>query len=868
MSVKSDRPQRAFSNAATAYVALCQRRGGTIVLMCALLTAASLYSARRVDIDPRIEKLMPADTPSQRALEQLQRRVPRGAEPYYLLVESSDLGLNQRLSQKLMQGISKWPETRWAMRKRDPGYFLDRRLLYLATEDLKELADRVEEIVHWERCERMPGCMNLDDRPADPDPKELRERYRANPETNALISLFGMDSLEETEEQEQEQDDGGGEESPGGAGGTRFEREPGVLCSPDGRICAVQASLDGSPNDIEYATRMKEKGDELIRSVWPDPAPDDLKIAVSGRYRNAPEIKRSALADLGRTTSLSLVLVLSLIVLQFRGPRAFLLLVLPVAAGVCWTLGVIGIVHPTLNLISAFTLAVLAGLGIDFGVHMVTYYGAQRQRGLDARRAMEQTLRSLGVSMAAAAATTGCGFAALVAARFRGFSEMGALAGMGVLLALLAFLVLLPALVLLFDRLSAEKRPLTRHWPLPERGPSGRLARTGVLLGLLLGAVLGTCGLGVEFEYNFRNLRAEGSGTGINWGRTMHGTNRNAIYLMADDPATLEATAAAIRREGPRGLLKQQSAWVFTPRSFVPPDQPARLAEIARIRHAVKDGERHAGEAFRKRLGTIRRLIEVRDPIRVEQMPRWVTDWLVERDGRFGTMAVVYTDLSGADARKMQFVSERMQKWRERYPGVLFASPVAQLGEVVPGLRDDAPVIVSLALLGLALGTVLIGRSLGRALLVLSPVVLSVAWSLGAMALLDLKINMYNMLIFPLAFGIGVDGAIYLVWAALGEKPEYDAAATATAPDPAAGSMPWKQLWTSGRAVIGSTLTTVAAFGSMSISENPGVASLGKLAIVTLLLTVAANLLWLPALLGWIKSRCASSPGGGEAASG
>ena len=801
---------------------------------------------------------MPADTPSQRALEQLRRRVPRGAEPYYLLVQSSDLELNQRLSLKLMQGISEWPETRWAMRKRDPGYFLDRRLLYLTTADLKELADRVEEIVDWEHCERMPGCMNLDDRPPDPDAKELRERYQSNPETNALISLFGMASLEDVAERSDEDEPG----AQGKGGQKGFQREPGVLCSPDGRICAVQASLDGSPDDIEYATRMKDKGEALIRSVWPDPAPDDLKIAVSGRYRNAPEIKRSALADLGRTTALSLLLVFSLIVLQFRGPRAFLLLVLPVAASVCWTLGIIGIVHATLNLISAFTLAVLAGLGIDFGVHMVTYYGAQRQRGLDARAAMEQTLRSLGVSMAAAAATTGCGFAALTAARFRGFSEMGALAGMGVLMALLAFLVLLPALVLLFDRLSAERRPLTRALSLPERGPAGRPARIVVILGLVFGALLGAIGLGVEFEYNFRNLRAKGSGTGINWGRTMHGTNRNAIYLMADDPDRLEATAAAIRREGPRGLLKKQSAWVFTPRSFVPPDQPARLAEIARIRQAVQQGERHAGRAFRERLGTFRRLIEVRGAIRVEEMPRWVTDWLVERDGRFGTMAVVYTDLSGADARKMQFVSERMQKWRERYPGVLFASPVAQLGEVVPGLRNDAPVIVSLALLGLALGTVLIGRSLDRTLLVLSPVVLSVAWSLGAMALLGLKINMYNMLIFPLAFGIGVDGAIYLVWAALGEKPADDADRAAPSAG-TTGTVPWKQVWTSGRAVIGSTLTTVAAFGSMSISENPGVASLGKLAIVTLLLTVTANLLWLPALLGWLKGGSAAGPNQG-----
>ena len=113
------------------------------------------------------------------------------------------------------------------------------------------------------------------------------------------------------------------------------------------------------------------------------------------------------------------------------------------------------------------------------------------------------------------------------------------------------------------------------------------------------------------------------------------------------------------------------------------------------------------------------------------------------------------------------------------------------------------------------------------------------AWALGLMAVLGLKINLYNMLVFPLAFGIGVDGAIYVVWIVYAEK---------------AGPVPWRRVWTSGRAVVGSTLTTVAAFGALTISDNPGLASLGKLAILTLSLSLVANLVWLTALMGWQRT--------------
>src|SRR5690606_24887221 len=125
--------------------------------------------------------------------------------------------------------------------------------------------------------------------------------------------------------------------------------------------------------------------------------------------------------------------------------------------------------------------------------------------------------------------------------------------------------------------------------------------------------------------------------------------------------------------------------------------------------------------------------------------------------------------------------------------------------------------------------------SLRRTLVVMLPLVMMIAVGLGAMVLLDWRINLYNMLVFPLAFGVGVDGAVYMVWAISGSDGQ-------------------PRLMSAGRAVLGSTLTTMAGFGALMVSSNPGLASIGELTVLLLALALVANLLWLPSLI-WVARR-------------
>ena len=133
--------------------------------------------------------------------------------------------------------------------------------------------------------------------------------------------------------------------------------------------------------------------------------------------------------------------------------------------------------------------------------------------------------------------------------------------------------------------------------------------------------------------------------------------------------------------------------------------------------------------------------------------------------------------------------------------------------------------LVISALLWLAL------RRVTDVLLTLVPLLVAGAVTLEICVLIGLPLNFANIVALPLLLGIGVAFKIYYVTA-----------------------------WRSGRtnllqtsltrAIFFSALTTATAFGSLWLSSHPGTASMGKLLALSLVTTLAAVLLFQPALMG------------------
>ena len=135
------------------------------------------------------------------------------------------------------------------------------------------------------------------------------------------------------------------------------------------------------------------------------------------------------------------------------------------------------------------------------------------------------------------------------------------------------------------------------------------------------------------------------------------------------------------------------------------------------------------------------------------------------------------------------------------------------------------------ALLSIAIILWLVLGRFGDMLLTLVPLLLAGLVALEVTVLIGMPLNFANIIALPLLLGVGVAFKIYyiLAWRA-GQTNLLQSSLT--------------------RAVIWSALTTATAFGSLWLSQHPGTSSMGKLMALSLVCTMAAAVLFQPALMG------------------
>ena len=101
------------------------------------------------------------------------------------------------------------------------------------------------------------------------------------------------------------------------------------------------------------------------------------------------------------------------------------------------------------NLISVAFIPLFVGLGVDFAIQFSVRSLAERLIRPIQRTALIATGMSIGPALALSAASIGAGFFAFLPTSYVGVAELGAIAGLGMIVAFVLSIVLLPALLML-----------------------------------------------------------------------------------------------------------------------------------------------------------------------------------------------------------------------------------------------------------------------------------------------------------------------------------------------------------------------------------------------------------------------------------
>src|SRR5580704_12481878 len=270
----------------------------------------------------------------------------------------------------------------------------------------------------------------------------------------------------------------------------------------------------------------------------------------------------------------TIVVVLTILWLALKSPKIILAVFISIFVGLVITAALGLWLVGALNPISIAFAVLFIGIGVDFGIQFSVRYRAERYENHDLPTALVNTAKNVGVPLSLAAAATAAGFFSFLPTAYGGFSELGEIAGVGMIVAYLTSVTLLPALLKVLNP-PGEKEPLGFRALAPLDRFTER-HRVPIIIGTLA-VVLGGLPLlyFLRFDFNPMNLRSPK-------------TESIATYLeLRRDPATgasaidiLAPSLAAAREMADRVSKVPEVSRVLTLDSFIPPDQEIKLAAI------------------------------------------------------------------------------------------------------------------------------------------------------------------------------------------------------------------------------------------------------------------------------------------------
>jgi predicted RND superfamily exporter protein len=149
------------------------------------------------------------------------------------------------------------------------------------------------------------------------------------------------------------------------------------------------------------------------------------------------------------------------------------------------------------------------------------------------------------------------------------------------------------------------------------------------------------------------------------------------------------------------------------------------------------------------------------------------------------------------------------------------------LERMIPGFLRAAAVALAVLVVLLLLDL----RNVRRTALILVPLLISLYLTLALIPVMGMKINVVNIMAFPLILGIGIDDGVHLYHRYLVERNIR------------------KAFSSTGKAILTTTLTTVMAMLTLTLSPHRGMISFGLVASVGITLCLILNLLVLPGLI-------------------
>jgi hopanoid biosynthesis associated RND transporter like protein HpnN len=613
-----------------------------------------------------------------------------------------------------------------------------------------------------------------------------------------------------------------------------------------------------------------------MREIFKEIDPNAKRLKLTGVAALAYEELQSVSEGAVFAGLLSLFLVAIILFWCLRSGRIIFICLSGLLVGLAITAAFAALAIGHLNLISVAFAVLFIGLGIDYSIHLSLRFLQLRENYVP-EQAVSLALRDLWKSLLVCTLTTSVGFLAFVPTAYAGVSELGLISGFGMLVNFLIHISFFPAMLLKFGPRNPALIEMQRSFGALLADFCRRRSSLvrGVAGFLILLAI--PFAWRVDFDPSPLNLQNPTTEAFRVYQGLLSEANRS--------PWTIKILVE--NREQGRDLVQKMSAseavaevvWLET---FVPRQQKEKREILSSFKTRKPSKSKEAsvldwrtalvslGETLKEQNLTQESLIELRSEI-LKTIDKMVAEASFG-DRRLSTQLVKnfvepvllewelmaqISDLPDLETDQLPpEIADRYRSPNGLYRVEVFpAKPMTDISamrefaseilSITPKATDDPVTLpasgdavvqafwqASLTAFVLIFMLIfIIFRDLRAAFMVLFPLAFSGLIIKSAMTFLGLSFNFANIIVLPLLLGIGVDSGIHLLHRLRSSAPQE------------------ALLGNTARGVFFSALTTIASFGTLSISDHRGTASMGLLLTIGTLVVMLSTLSLIPALV-------------------
>ena len=771
---------------------ITQRYPGSLLIFAVLLSGISIYWASGLAFNPRMDNLLPQDLPLIKEFNEVIDKTG-GSGPLVVVLEQLNPIQAPEVIDKLAKALKKVPGTHFVDSKSPENFFKNRQLLLMPKPDLLQLETLVGEAIDYARGQF--GGFFGEEKLFNPiQLQKLADRFKIFEDINPYHKGKHLENYY-------------------------------IFVKPNGSI-----------TDTDFTEQYVRLIEEVIDKTGLEKDNSDLHIKLTGSLMVRLEENQIIQNDLSKSAILAALLASCIILIYTRSFFSIPLIIFPLLLSLSYTFALTRLIIGHLNIISGFLVAILMGLGIDYGIHLYIRFKQELLKGKSIAEAAELVVTQVGRSGLVAMLTTVSVFSILSFSDFTGFSEFGIIATLGILCAFLSYYFIFPAQALFYDKIHWISKPTPRLFTLKI---SNLYSSTPYFLSamfLLLMALSFVLLPELKFEYDFQKLKGESPASDYETITTDDfGLAFSPTLILTPKKEDLFEIHTALDEikvdSGDQTIIGLQ----YSLNLFSPQEYESKKDVVGRIQKIFHDNT----DIIKFSLGNDRyenfkKLVSV-EPFDENQMPqnlfkklRAGDDYLFllfsPADKNFFRVENIYKLEKEVEALKQKMVEKNIKI------AVLNENLIA--AKILDWVKEKGPRAMVLAFILVFLILVVDLRSVHLSVITFMPLFTGLALTGALMSVFNIKLNFINIVMLPSIVGIMIDHCIYLIHHIL---------------DYSKGSS-LKSLQETGSAIILSALTSLAGYVSLNIAHHAGVRSIASVVGIGIITCTVCALFMLPAL--------------------